>query len=758
MRDPFPNGQTVIGTPLLQMIDWVYESEVFLRSEDALESSLPSQSQSVIALPPIQRSSVWRPKQLVDLWDSIMRGLPIGMFYLIKRQREDISGTLTGRTKQIREPGYDLLDGQQRVRALLLGSVGFSVEKRCLWVDLGDREASKHPVLRITSKGQPFGYDAQTGNKLSLDERRKAREKLDDNAHPILHTDGRGRVSDRELFDNKELIQDGKPFSPQPPLPYGADSSCTFMLPTLLQAWREKDPSDPDKGSTVLRTVAGSAPSDEALKRLHEAFERIRRAEVALLCVDPNNLHPKREGLLPLFDRIGAGGTPLSGDERLYSIYKYHYPYIRDTVNQIYEKVGRVLSPTKIAATAIRIAYVQAGKGPEMPDVAAFSRMMHEEEQKKEQREEQETFQNHLKRLIPQPNHEMSEPGTLLSSFQAIKNLLVYRREVGDFWIPDVLLASLPAELWQVLLFWAVRHPKPVNLEQSREEAVRFALFWYLCVFNKEKAARWAIASIREITGGTIFPGIVLYRRFVGNGDESCAHALMPSQQMRNRLCAIEPSDWRSDADRFVVDGRRDELVSAWWWEGKKLLPWLQKEYIHRAFPDYVPLDDHEDNVPYDIDHLCPAKDWGDNWRNLKNRLVGLDQNLKDKVYRCKGVVGGGIGNLRLIGLSQNRSEQDDDVSDKMRCILGDDQPPQAAHAEEMANFAFAPEDRGVWRRLAWPGSKVGDRKWDEDRLRAFQTAVERRAAWLYERFHDDLGYGQWTNINGSKPLPPEEA
>ena len=93
-----------------------------------------------------------------------------------------------------------------------------------------------------------------------------------------------------------------------------------------------------------------------------------------------------------------------------------------------------------------------------------------------------------------------------------------------------------------------------------------------------------------------------------------------------------------------------------------------------------------------------------------------------------------------------------------MRGILGEDQPPQAAHAEEMANFAFAPEDRGVWKRLACPGSKVGDRKWDEDRLRAFQTAVERRAAWLYERFHDDLGYGQWTNINGSKPLPPEEA
>lgn len=749
MRDPFSNGKTVIGKSLLELIDWVHESEILPRSENTLESSLPSQAQSAIALPPIQRSSVWRPKQVVDLWDSIMRGLPIGMFYLVKRKPDALSGTWTEKTKRIHESGYDLLDGQQRVRALLLGTVGFSVEKRCLWVDLGDKEASKHPVLRITSKGQPFGYDAKTGEKLRLGERRKAREKLDDEDRPISHKDGRGGVDDRELFDSDELIQDGKPFNPQPPLPYGADSHCTFMLHRLLGAWREEDPSDPGKGIAALRTVTGSVPSDEALKRLHEAFERISRAEVALLCVDPDNFHPKGEGLLPLFDRIGAAGTPLSGDERLYSIYKYRYPYIRDTVNHIYEKVGRVLSPTKIAATAIRIAYMQAGKGPAMPDVAAFLRLMHEGEQKQEQREEQETFQTHLKQLIPQTDQDVSVRITLLNSFKAIKNLLAYKDGGGDFGIPDVILASLPAELWQVFIFWAVLHPELVNLEKSREETVRFALFWYLCVFNKEKAARWAFASIKEITGGAVFPGGVLYRRLVGNGEESCAHALISSQEMRDRLCAKEESsNWRSDADRFVVDGRRDDLVSAWWWEGRKLLPWLQKEYIHRTFPHYVPLDDHEDDLPYDVDHLCPSKDWGDHWWNLKKRLDGLDQILEKKVYDCKRVVGDGIGNLRLVKSSENRTDQDIDVADKMRFILCDDQAPQEEYAKAMAESAFAPDHREIWRRVSRPALPVSDRKWDEDRLKAFQTAVERRAAWLYERFHDDLGYGEWTNIS----------
>ena len=285
------------------------------------------------------------------------------------------------------------------------------------------------------------------------------------------------------------------------------------------------------------------------------------------------------------------------------------------------------------------------------------------------------------------------------------------------------------------------------ELVQTREEMVRFALFWHLCVFKNEKAALGAFAVIKESEGDSDFPGEALYRRFIGNGEHRCAHELIASEKFRRELCTAESSAWKSDIERFVDDhGNRKVLLSDWWWNGRKMLPWLQRDYIRHTFPDYVPLDDHEDDVPYDIDHLCPAKDWGDDWRNLRNRLVGLDQNLIDRVYRCKSVVGGGVGNLRLIEFSQNRKDQDDDVSDKMQCILGDDQLPQVAHAEEMAKFAFAPEHRGVWKKIACPGSDVADRKWDEPRLEAFQEAVELRAAWLYERFYQDLDYEQWTN------------
>ena len=56
-----------------------------------------------IELPPIQRNFVWKPHQIENLWDSILRGFTIGAF------------TVTGRAGQ-----WEVLDGQQRLNAIAL--------------------------------------------------------------------------------------------------------------------------------------------------------------------------------------------------------------------------------------------------------------------------------------------------------------------------------------------------------------------------------------------------------------------------------------------------------------------------------------------------------------------------------------------------------------------------------------------------------------------------------------------------------------
>lgn len=90
-----------------------------------------------VLLPSIQRSFVWKPKQIVRLWDSLMRGYPIGPM-LVWRTRptehkhvhfHQICRDFKGNDHEVVAASSTdvvsaLLDGQQRVTALTIGVLG----------------------------------------------------------------------------------------------------------------------------------------------------------------------------------------------------------------------------------------------------------------------------------------------------------------------------------------------------------------------------------------------------------------------------------------------------------------------------------------------------------------------------------------------------------------------------------------------------------------------------------------------------------
>lgn len=562
----YTEGQAVIGMELIDLIDWVWESSQVLNG-DAGPMGMP-----VFALPPVQRSAVWRPKQALDLWDSLMRGLPIGTFYLVERTADsrNVVQLATNKTVPLSGAGFDLLDGQQRVRTLLVGALGFAEEKRCLWVDLGAKAAKEGPCLRLTSKAQPFGYDAATGNKLNLRDRRNARNDIEPEPekHPIEYADGAGglrRAYDLELFDCP-VTQDGEPII-QPPFPYEATKQQTFKLHELLGAWRKRKTHTAEGGITALRGRTGDAPNPEAVRALHEAFCKVEKAQIALLRVDPRGFRDSGQDLLALFQRIGAGGTALSLEERLYSIYKFHVPNIRDAVDEIYERVGRVLPPIKIVATALRVANARTDeRWNHTPNDVDFTKAMAADPRSKLRQE--------LEQLIPAASYDSrGAPGLFSRSFVAVKSLLSYAPDAGNFWMPDAMLNELPTELWQVLVFWAASCPDPVNPQFCRQEAVRFSLFWRLCVSNNEKAATRAFEHIKSIESKRAdFPGATLYQRIVGTTGDSYAHALSPPHEFEHRLCKEATAAWRTDAERFVEDNKRNDIGSNWWWSARKMV------------------------------------------------------------------------------------------------------------------------------------------------------------------------------------------
>ena len=74
-------------------------------------------------IPAFQRGFVWNPAQIEVLWDSLLRGIPIGVISLIPMEgAERYSQKATGDERK----GYFILDGQQRCNAITLGFCEFN--------------------------------------------------------------------------------------------------------------------------------------------------------------------------------------------------------------------------------------------------------------------------------------------------------------------------------------------------------------------------------------------------------------------------------------------------------------------------------------------------------------------------------------------------------------------------------------------------------------------------------------------------------
>lgn len=71
---------------------------------------------------------------------------------------------------------------------------------------------------------------------------------------------------------------------------------------------------------------------------------------------------------------------------------------------------------------------------------------------------------------------------------------------------------------------------------------------------------------------------------------------------------------------------------------------------------------------------------------------------------------------------------------------------PSGLEPAAMAEVAFNPEQRAIWRKASGSDKGVsgGSKQWDAERLSAFQQAVEQRTFWLYRCFYDELGFERW--------------
>lgn len=698
-------------------------------------------NKSELLLPSIQRGFVWKPKQIIDLWDSLLRGMPIGSMMFSKLSEGQIADTITTKdakqTKTVSGEAMGLLDGQQRTLAMLIGWPSENLTQYCLWIDLAEDGHGGSPFdIRLTTRAQPFGFQRISHSRLSRHDRREARKRYDE-LYP-----GNESKPDFKLFD----FLDAEHGQPRPWKANG-DPKQFVKIKNLWKAFKETD-----KSESAFLDLFKSRSTDKRLSNLHEAFNHIEALEVPLILIPEHIGKPMKEAisdsapdpLVLLFERIGRNGASLSAEDLLFSMIKQQFPEAQQLVNGIQGKISvrAFMSATDYVMTAFRLAAATQSSEPgaQIAD---------------NPRPNPNDFHRHLGRLLGKKGElnkplrdYLAEGNSLALAFNNLFSVLYYMSEhEQDIGLPLPMMPHLSRGLIQVLLIWIMLNPDQKTINNNRQKIVSFSLFWYLSVLHEDKASKKAFEIIKEDSSKGSFPANQLYDALImpQSMDEfGLALPLMSHAELEDILLDTQASFRSHDAIFKLYDSngqpvtlKQRELYKRFCWSRKPILLWLQRAYVNREFDknsfyDFAGLTD-EDTVPYDYDHLCPQKHWGDDWRNI-NTIPDETTSVIKAFRNNRGGVGNCIGNLHVLESSLNRSFGDDALSSKLKSGL---ESEKWSHQDSLLYHCNYHEK--LWE-TASPDDENDKKKnqvWSEERLQAFQSAVYFRAKELYRQYYE---------------------
>lgn len=301
---------------------------------------------SNIKLPSLQRGFVWKPYQIEDLWDSILRGYPIGAIMM-------------SRNSQNKEAF--LLDGQQRCTSIALGfnnpfdkeiPKDFLSLKEYLpsvWIDLKPDFSNQNRKfgVRVLTKSHPWGYQ------------------LNDNRSTLTMNDRKQALN---YFYSKEKIDKYIDFKPQNINPW--DSHYPVPLIYLLEELLTDEKTfikNFRKKVANLKVVTKHSKglpvdynelTDNNFTEHYNAMLRTKKLYIPEIVVNAEILKDDTDEINEaqdptLFVRLNSAGTNLNGEELIYSIYKAAFP---ETKNMVENIGASYLAPSKVINLFSRLA------------------------------------------------------------------------------------------------------------------------------------------------------------------------------------------------------------------------------------------------------------------------------------------------------------------------------------------------------------------------------------------------------------------
>ncbi|MFA5731809.1 MAG: DUF262 domain-containing protein [Acidithiobacillus sp.] len=722
-----------------------------------------------VVLPMIQRGSVWRPHQILDLWDTLLQGMPLGAMMMMPiKAGTPVFKVITRNIKPADAGAIALLDGQQRTLAML--SVWPGIENQlqrrvAIWVDLADEPPGEYLFrLWAATRAQPFGYErigvgGQALSKLSAADRRAA--------NAVYNPDGQGSDDMVPLWDTdafmpwratfpirlSRLIQD----------PHYLDDIDTRLrekeqaLERLLEA-RQDQECAPEIVKRLAKLKQLCTNGMEKLKsraqQMQDALARMRSLSFPLIPVG-GYLDAAANGdydppIAVLFKRVAVGGQSLSNEDYIFSVLKHYEPEVHTLVEGLLDQksIAATYTANDLVMTAVRVhlqqlqAKTQDGKTQQnfrdeaRIQKARFSRLAQDKD-----------FSSAFKSLI-------GSGGRFQETLERLLSVIAYAPEFTQGLPQHALPWLVDRFLFDVLLAWFTNSEN--DPASSKLSLVRFLLWGFLSIPDKAKASELCISELERLRQvHTSFPERQLMSALI---DKRLAFTF-PAPESIRPIAFTPPSAEGAvlrGQSRFYQNGEPisdgAEVYRRWWnIRGNRhehpFLLWLQRDFIYQEFESQPALAGTEEETPYDFDHILPQSHWAWWTGCTSNRLIDFaKQSSSDH-----GFLGNAIGNLRVWPARLNR--EDGDASPVAKLGLGDTQGRGPDASRMLQSRIEGDAQLMAWIKASGEGQFV-DRAWDRERAIAFQEAIELRTFTLYDSFYRDLHFADLqADVNPSRSL-----
>lgn len=690
------------------------------------------------ALPSLQRGSVWKAMQAEALWDSLVRGFPIGSFLLAPY--DESRGHAKFFLQKSDQPEtrirtHHLLDGQQRATAIACGflnpwsdiSSGSSDRRPVLWVDLEptDENDDREFVFRLLTASHPWGYQRKLGaggsERLESGQISKAIESYQETTEAL-----------KSLTPSNFPMQFVWPWDVKAPIPVSiliesvtdTEDVRAALLNKLsaLPFWGVEEALCKEQLAWQTKVMSAITKEDKILsshlERLITGIKslvgtsstyRIPAITISRLFGESDfgnkDVAESRDPVETLFVRVNSGGTPLAGEELMYSILKSSWP----DITQYTEDVDYALTtPARQMLLIARLVQSRqqtkndSHRPPPMLDVRGFRRLIHTNIIGKL------GFSEHMRQF-------MEERG--MKIFKVAIELL----RDGEYGLPPFLISDLAQgakglHVMLILLRWIDRmleaEVQPSSLDDHTKRKLLGALTawsWFSEDAGKCLDAIWpdlqtctpdrlseffdnlTFAKTLKLDNNLRFKMLpILPAAKLKEAIEECVtDRVIKNAKMSNSTSAYwskwdRYKHWENTSPESVSSWIQRVLLKSWqaelsdeqeqmdeswqvlnYWQrfnskalfDRRLLIFAQRKWINQWFKDFdpsIPSQVEDVNRPWDYDHIHPAS-----LLRSKQRVL---RGLPDVIKYWHGT----IGNLRAWPLGLNRGDQDNSPSLKL--------------------------------------------------------------------------------------------